>query len=321
MAWLEGPGGGRGGQRGGRRAALCSLAALALVLLAALTYLPPLLVAYRSHGFWLKRSSYAEQPSIRFRHEALLLLQLAESGGGGGGGLVGWSSFPACNRLLGPRLRVPLVSAREEDANQDGLMDLLQFQLEVPLQSTEQVVGIQLILTFTYELYRMSTFVMQSMAFVQSFSPVPGIRVFVNGDLKLHQRQPLSHVGLDSRYNVSVINGTSPFVQDYDLINIVAAYQERNITTVLSGPSPIWVLGRTPQEPFVLQATVRYPMELIVYPLPGFWETIKFAWIQYVSILLIFLWMFERIKAFLFWNQVLATVPASLQLSAKEHQS
>ncbi|XP_062997287.1 transmembrane protein 231 [Elgaria multicarinata webbii] len=313
MAWLElaAEGGGR------RRVALCSLAALGLLLLGALTYVPPLLVAYRSHGFWLQRSSYAEQPSVRFRHEALLLLGLTE---GGGGGFVGWSSFPACNRLLGARLRIPLVSAREEDTNQDGIMDRLDFQLEVPLQPTEQVVGIQLILTFSYQLHRMSTFVMQSMAFLQSFSPVPGTRVFVSGDLKLHQRQPLSHAGLDSRYNVSVINGTSPFAQDYDLIHIVAAYQERNVTTILSGPSPIWVVGRVPSEPFVIQAIIRYPVELIVYQ-PGFWEMIKFAWIQYVGILLIFLWIFERIKNFLFRNQLITTVPVSLLLSYKEHQS
>uniref|UniRef100_A0A670ZBP8 Transmembrane protein 231 n=1 Tax=Pseudonaja textilis TaxID=8673 RepID=A0A670ZBP8_PSETE len=93
-----------------RRAAirLCSLAALGLLLLGALTYVPPLLVAYRSHGFWLSRSSYAEQPSVRFRHE-VLLAALTDSGGGP----VGWSSFAAFNRLLGTRLRVPLVSVRK----------------------------------------------------------------------------------------------------------------------------------------------------------------------------------------------------------------
>lgn len=32
------------------RAGLCSAAALALLLITALTYVPPLLVAYRSHG-------------------------------------------------------------------------------------------------------------------------------------------------------------------------------------------------------------------------------------------------------------------------------
>ena len=42
---------------------------------------------------------------------------------------------------------------------------------------------------------------------------------------------------------------------------------------------------------------------------PGFWETITFAWIQYVSILLVFLWVFERVQRFVFQNQVLTTVP------------
>ncbi|XP_012892477.1 PREDICTED: transmembrane protein 231-like, partial [Dipodomys ordii] len=74
----------------------------------------------------------------------------------------------------------------------------------------------------------MSTFVMQSMAFLQSSSAIPGSQLHVNGDLRLQQKQPLSYSGLDVRYNVSVINGTSPFAQDYDLTHIVAAYQERN---------------------------------------------------------------------------------------------
>lgn len=38
---------------------------------------------------------------------------------------------------------------------------------------------------------------------------------------------------------------------------------------------------------------------------------IKFAWVQYVSILLIFLWVFERIKRFVFQNQVVTTIPVA----------
>lgn len=49
---------------------------------------------------------------------------------------------------------------------------------------------------------RMSTLVMQSMAFLQFFSPVPGSQLYMNGDLKLNQRQLLNHCGLDTRYNV-----------------------------------------------------------------------------------------------------------------------
>ncbi|KAM8799321.1 transmembrane protein 231 [Eudromia elegans] len=288
------------------RAGLCSAAALALLLIGALTYVPPLLVAYRSHGFWLKQSTYLEQPAVRFRYEVLLVATT----GPGPGSFLAWSTFPAFNRLQEERLRVPLLSVREEDKNQDGKMDELHFKLELPLQSTEYVVGVQLILVFSYQLHRMSTFVMQSMAFLQFFSPLPGSHLYVNGDLKLNQRQLLNHCGLDTRYNVSVINGTSPFASDYDLTNIIAAYQDRNVTTVLSNPNPVWMIGRAADTPFIINATIHYPVEVIIYP-PGFWEMIKFAWIQYVSILLIFLWVFDRIKVFVFQNQVLTTTPVS----------
>lgn len=109
---------------------------------------------------------------------------------------------------------------------------------------------------------------------------------------------------------VSVINGTSPFARDYDLTHIIAAYQERNVTTILTDANPIWLVGRAAEAPFVINAVIRYPVEVISY-LPGFWEMIKFAWIQYVSILLIFLWVFERIKIFVFQNQVVTTIPVT----------
>ncbi|NWS72041.1 TM231 protein, partial [Crotophaga sulcirostris] len=298
------------------RAGLCSAAALALLLIAALTYVPPLLLAYRSHGFWLKQSVYLEQPTVRFRYEVLFVATLGPSPGS----FLAWSTFPTFNRLQGERLRVPLLSTREEDKNQDGKVDQLHFKLELPLQPTEHVVGVQLILLFSYHLYRMSTLVMQSMAFLQFFSAVPGSQLYTNGDLKLNQRQLLRHCGLDTRYNVSVVNGTSPFARDYDLTNIIAAYWDRNVTTVFTDPSPVWMSGRAPDTPFIVNATIRYPEE------PGFWEVIKFAWIQYVSILLIFLWVFGRIKMFVFQNQVLTTtpiapvLPVSPVLSYKQHQ-
>ncbi|XP_062032847.1 transmembrane protein 231 isoform X3 [Lepus europaeus] len=222
----------------GYRAGLCSKAALFLLLAAVLTYIPPLLVAFRSHGFWLKRSSYEEQPTVRFQHQVLLVALLGPERDG----FLAWSTFPAFNRLQGDRLRVPLVSTREEDRNQDGKMDVLHFSLELPLQPTEHVLGVQLILTFSYQLHRMATFAMQSMAFLQSSFAVPGSQLYMNGDLRLQQRQPLSYGGLDVRYNVSVINGTSPFAQDYDLTRIAAAYQERNDNTGVPLPTQVLFL-------------------------------------------------------------------------------
>lgn len=69
---------------------------------------PPNLLpsALFNSGFWLKRSSYEEQPTVRFQHQVLLVALLGPEHGG----FLAWSTFPAFNRLQGDHLRVPLVS-------------------------------------------------------------------------------------------------------------------------------------------------------------------------------------------------------------------
>ncbi|XP_069018431.1 transmembrane protein 231 [Embiotoca jacksoni] len=285
------------------KTSVCTKATLFLVVVLCLTYIPPLLVAYRSQGFWIKRSTYEEQPVVRFQYETLLLAATSAQGD-----YVAWSTFPHLNNMLGSNLRIPAVSVREEDRNQDGKLDVLIFRLQLPLKPDEQVFSVQLLLTFDYQLFRMSTVVMQSLAYVQHSSSVPGAKLFVHGDLRLQQRTPLPHRGLYDVYNVSVVDGSSPFASSYDLDNIIRNYQDRNLTTVLSCPTPVWTVGRAAGSSFELNAEIRYPLEVISYR-PGFWETIKFAWIQYVSVLLVFLWVFERIQRFVFQNQVLTTVP------------
>nr|XP_043873449.1 tRNA-specific adenosine deaminase 1-like isoform X2 [Solea senegalensis]XP_043873450.1 tRNA-specific adenosine deaminase 1-like isoform X2 [Solea senegalensis] len=258
-------------------------------------------------GFWIKRSTYEEQPVVRFQYKALLMAATSLQGD-----FVAWSTFPLLNNMLEANLRIPAISVREEDQNQDGKLDLLIFKLQLPLKAEEQVYSVQLLLTFSYQLFRMSTVVMQSLVYVQHSSSVPGAKLFISGDLRLQQRAPLPHRGLYNVYNVSVIDGSSPFASAYDLENIIRSYQDRNLTTVLSCPTPVWTIGRAAGSPFELNAEIRYPLEVISYR-PGFWETIKFAWIQYVSVLLIFLWFFERIQRFVFQNQVLTTVPVPVE--------
>lgn len=48
----------------------------------------------------------------------------------------------------------------------------------------------------------MSTVAMQSLAYVQHSSSVPGAKLFISGDLRLQQRTPLPHRGLYNVYNV-----------------------------------------------------------------------------------------------------------------------
>ncbi|XP_048648371.1 transmembrane protein 231 [Marmota marmota marmota] len=400
----------------GYRAGLCSKAALFLLLAAALTYIPPLLVAYRSHGFWLKRSSYEEQPTVRFQHQVLLVALLGPEHGG----FLAWSTFPAFNRLQGDHLRVPLVSVcgshlvltlpglggegMDRDERPRPRAQQLGSKYEKISSDISEMLGLQgklvrslpvgatmcLVLRVGTSCNQLRPARMKNHCWgdpnrdkkqtesspppygflwwvLPQYSggkvdigtisnPTKGITGKVN-ELKLlqeslflleeniidtgigHQEQEGGLWGGEGRgkrarsqvltpgppavSQVSVINGTSPFAYDYDLIHIVAAYQERNVTTVLNDANPIWLVGRAAEAPFVINAVIRYPVEVISYQ-PGFWEMVKFAWVQYVSILLIFLWVFKRIKIFVFQNQVVTTIPVTAMPPGevyKEHLS
>uniref|UniRef100_S4RGG5 Transmembrane protein 231 n=1 Tax=Petromyzon marinus TaxID=7757 RepID=S4RGG5_PETMA len=282
------------------RTSLFSKASLFIVATLLLTYIPPLLVVYRSQGFWLRTASFVEQPTVKFNYDIMLLLETNSMP-------IAWSTFENLNSLL-PKLHTPFVTAREEDVNLDGKADRLHCSLSMPMTAADEVVGVHLLLTFSYKLFRMPTLVMQSMALVQHSSPLHGSELSVNGDLRLRQREPLAHRGLDTRYNVSVVNGSSPFAEAYDFTEIIHAYQERNVSTVLGNTMAMWKSGRAGTIPFVINLLIRYPDAIDTYQ-PGFWEQIKFGWVQYVSVLLIFHWVFQRIKTFVFENQVLRTIP------------
>ncbi|XP_060783102.1 transmembrane protein 231-like isoform X2 [Neoarius graeffei] len=137
------------------KARVCSRASVFVLVVYLLTYIPPLLITYRSQGFWLKQSSYEEQPVVQFQYEMLMMGVTSVSGE-----YVAWSTFSNFNTLLEDKLRIPTVS-------------------------------------------RMSVVVMQSMVLVQASSPVPVSQLFISGDLKLQQKEPLSHRGVHTHYNSS----------------------------------------------------------------------------------------------------------------------
>uniref|UniRef100_A0A4W4EK89 Transmembrane protein 231 n=1 Tax=Electrophorus electricus TaxID=8005 RepID=A0A4W4EK89_ELEEL len=91
------------------KTSFCTRATLFVVVVFCLTYISPLLVAYRSQGFWVKRSTYEEQPVVRFQYQMLLV-----GATGLTGEYVAWSTFPNFNRLLEGNLRIPAVSWRFE---------------------------------------------------------------------------------------------------------------------------------------------------------------------------------------------------------------
>ncbi|XP_013388684.1 transmembrane protein 231 [Lingula anatina] len=284
------------------RTNVCSRATYVQLITTLLTFLPPLFIGYGSQGFWQKSDTYQEQPDVHFKHQVLMVLETAQESS-----YIAWSTYQNFNRMQQAHLRVPIVKSREEDSNRDGLYDTLYLTVQVPLLDTEHIHGVKLLLIFDYKLNILSSFQMESMAYIQHDSPRSGAELKVIGDLRLVQKDLLLHRGVDNRFNSPVIDDTSIYADAYDLANIFSSYSSRNVTTVLDSSYPVWTTGRGTGQPFVITATIRYPRETLFY-IPGFWQLIKWAWVQYVAILIIFVAAFDRIKTFIFQNQLVPTI-------------
>nr|CAD7401732.1 unnamed protein product [Timema poppensis] len=154
---------------------------------------------------------------------------------------------------------------------------------------------------------KMSVFHMESLGVVQHSSSLPGARLDVVADLRLIQKQLLYSRGRDSRFNTSVFDLTRLVPDAFNLQTLFKEYARRNVTTRLSNVYPLWTAGRAPDMPFIVSALVHYPEETIMYR-PGFWQVIKWAWVQYLSVFIIFVFIFRLVKEYVFSNQLVFTV-------------
>eukprot|EP00112_Aurelia_sp_Birch-Aquarium-sp1_P020268 Seg5184.1 transcript_id=Seg5184.1/GoldUCD/mRNA.D3Y31 product="Transmembrane protein 231" protein_id=Seg5184.1/GoldUCD/D3Y31 len=294
------------------RAHVCSLASIFNVLSLAITYILPLLIAYFSQGFWLKESTYREQAEVNFKHQFILLLQGTDVNT-----LITYSTYQNYNNLMADHVRVPFIQSYETDNNRDGKNDVLNFEIQVPTKSTENIHSVQLLLLFDYKLHRFSTVQMESMAYIYFSSPIPGAEFSTEGDLKLNQKYLLPYRGVYTTYNVPVVTSTSIHIEDYDLTSIFSKYQTRNISTDYISYYPVWKAGRVSDSPFILKGKIHYPEETITYR-PGFWQLIKMAWIQYLAVLFIFLYVFTRIRRSVFESQIVLTVPQKVNITSRQ---
>lgn len=265
-----------------------------------MTIVPPFFVAYRSEGFWKKIEFYQEQPIVHFKHQVIVFIQLKND-------YVTWSTLKNFNQLHMANVRLPVIKSREEDVNRDGVLDQLKFQLDMPMTDVEEVLGVTLILIFNYRLRKFVSLDMDCMADVQYSTMIPGASLQFVGDLKFHQREPLIHKGADRRFNEEILSSSSIHASDFYLHDIFEKYSKRNMSTSLAQTYTTWVTGRGAKKPFAIKATINYPEETFLYA-PGFWQVIKSAWIQYISIFVVFAYLIDKLRTFIFQNQLVTTI-------------
>jgi len=247
----------------------------------------------------MRTATYREQPDIHFKHELILVANTAA------GGQLGWSTFRPVNSFLVDNVRIPVITSREEDINRDGLLDSLDMEIKMPLQQGEEIVSVSLILLFDVKLYKYSWVSMTGLVYLQS-GGWSGSGVNIVGDVDIVQRQPLAHRGRDNRFSASPVPENSEFPTDFHIPTILKNYAERNVSIHLENSYQHWIVGQGSQY-FTISARLRYPEQTLTYT-PGFWQVIKWGWVQYISILLVFMYLANGVKDFVFSKQVLPTL-------------
>ena len=157
---------------------------------------------------------------------------------------------------------------------------------------------------------------MQGLVVAAASTGLPSSGMNINGDLSFVQKQPLAHKGLDNRYAMagqSLFNKSSIFADTFDMRKILAEYSQRNVTLRMTNEYIMWERGATSQgNPFKIHAHLNYPVQRITY-YTGFWQMMKWAWVQYVSMLIVFIYFFRHVKAFVFSRQVLPSIVCKSQ--------
>ncbi|XP_032792340.2 transmembrane protein 231-like isoform X2 [Daphnia magna] len=249
----------------------------------------PFLVAYSSHGFWVKHHVHREKPNVSFKYQALLLARSPTSE-------ITWSTFAEYNLLNSQYLHFPSITVSERDENDDGFMDGLDLKLE--FESYETINFINMILIFSYRLKDISTINMESLGVIQYDSGIPLTGLHFVGDLQWVQKRMVEFRQTDNRYNQTI-------VRQFEISDLLRAYNARDYGTELLNGHYLPIHG--PSDGLVrIHTYIRYTEAMLEYA-PGLWNVLKWAWIQYASVLLVFVYAMGVIKNVVFSQQMVPT--------------
>jgi transmembrane protein 231 len=292
-------------------ASWCSYAFFCHFLLTAAVVLLPIVAGIYSGGFWYQHKTVFEQPDVRFRQELLLVLH-----GSAPEDVLAWGTFPRFNQLFPGQVTPTTVRAISTDPNSDGLADTIEINVRVPPSGGFAVHGVELALFFDYSFYEVVQLNMSSAVFLESSYPVQGSRLQVYGDLRWAQTGPLLCGGTQTTYETPLLSNENISVfEDVQFDSLVNQYRSRNETTNLEHVLQRWQPGSAGAD-FVIDVKLRIPPAEGIMCRPGFLETLKFAWIQYVALVILLTYCLSPIRGFLFGQQVFETRLRTPQKSA-----
>lgn len=271
-----------------------------------------ILFCWNTRSFWVLRGEYFEQPQVEFNKMFFFEVDTASAS-------YSYSNIDSVARLIpASRQRIGAFAVEQVDSNQDGHTDEFKFALHMPAEDVQGFTALRGALFFRFALSSRIRLLTQAMVYVQASSSVPAGTVSFVGDLRLGE--PLILIpdrDTVTQFNVPVIDPTAASTSAISFDNFVPEYYARNVSVAYNYRPPVW--SRYAADGLHVKLLVRVPKDVIFYR-PGFWESIKFAWIQLVCIFLVCFIVRGVVHAILFEGRLLATRTVPDPISGKAHR-
>uniref|UniRef100_A0A0N5AXF1 Transmembrane protein 231 n=1 Tax=Syphacia muris TaxID=451379 RepID=A0A0N5AXF1_9BILA len=256
---------------------------------------------YSFKGFWKKYGEYSEQPIVNFKNRFIIILKNPVE-------YYVWSTYTVVNQAEYNHLKIPVTEYSSDDYNDDGAADKLFMKMVFPLKQNETVEEVFLMVLFDYRIQLRSRISMET-ALVSNFQLTKSCsKMGLFGKLELDQLIPLPSYGTYRDFDGRLIDEFMSDVRHYTENSIRLRYNNRNFTTrlkreVVSCTQP---QSSADNERFILQLEILIPEQRFVYK-TGVLELLKWSWIQYLSVFLIFNFLFKKFFKFMIENQILPT--------------
>ncbi|CAB3230835.1 unnamed protein product [Arctia plantaginis] len=269
------------------------------VITTGLNLVLPFVIAYRSRGFWLRSHNFYEQPVVNFRYEYLLVAETDDP------------SMPiVCgeiNGLYGNTMKneenCKEFQVNEHDFNNDGKYEILDFKIYLNIPQQRTLTSMMFIVMLDFQLKTVCPLQMESLAVInKDFVMSPsGFKYY--GDLQFYQSShlPCKQNLIDTRYNSAFLNFTKN--KNGNKVDfLLGNYFMREVTTHTKTIYSRIQQGHTGS--MEIQIFLRIPEMEIIY-VPSLLQELKWAWPQYLSLVILFYWIINKIKMFVFNNRLL----------------
>ena len=162
--------------------------------------------------------------------------------------------------------------------------------------------NIKIISFYNYQIRDRIKMDMISLALADINTPSGAAKIFIDGNLNFKQGQSMKPSTIISTdYNTSLLSLTSA-ADDY-LPLLLLRYNDRNLTTTYEYQTLILPSGFSSHS--IISMKVRIPPNQEFEYTPEFLEVMKFAWVQYICLLIPVGYIIFRFAEFIYRNQIL----------------